>query len=137
MSDAPLSFHWWATSAPAVASARWAPRTIGTVQATERDSGPYVVPKACLAVALRFNNSFTSLATDTMQVTLVRAPNGSITFADTTLTFQIPAVTAAGTSVGVTGSVALAAGDLLALKLLQSGATGQTNWFAAFSLICV
>jgi len=134
----PQVYTWWASAAPAVNADRFVvANNITAVQGTEVQATCYVVPVACNAIALVFNNSNTALATDTVTVTLRVAANGGTAFADTALTFVIPAGTTAGTMVGdVAHTVALNAGDRLGIKVRQNGATAQANWFAAFTLYC-
>lgn len=135
----PRRYYWWGTAAPANAAARYV-ATVGSpaYTANATDSAPFLVGTACTGVAFSWVGNLLTLANDAVACTIVRAPAGSTTFADTALTFTIPAGTVAGTLVqDIAHTVAFAAGDRVALKCLQSGVTAQAAWYSSWELLCL
>ena len=131
------SWTWYTVGSPATTSVRYAHPRNGGVATTAYNNGIYVVPFPCTAAGIAFaTNNVNILATDSIAATLVKASSGTTTMSDTSCTLTVPANTAFGTTVSASCNASLAAGDQLAMKLVQSGTENQASWVSSITVTC-
>jgi hypothetical protein len=121
--DLPPSLKFWWQAAPGIAAtSRWT-NSLGVLQTTER---PIPVPASGFIITtMTWICTGNPLLTDNVTLTLQK--NG----ADQALTLTIPAGTSFYTPLSIPpgGGVTYSAGDTIDLKIRQSGATAQANWY--------
>ena len=113
-------FHWGAVASSASTGSRYFIRTFGAVSTTEAQ-GQLTVGRACTITGIRISCG-TASPTDSITVTL------RLGGVSTAVTVTLPV---GGTSAVATGfSLALAAGDRIAMQMTQSGTDTVSTWNA-------